>query len=165
GAAVTMLGEQVAQTRGIGAGIRRLEDPRLLRGLGSFVDDVDPPGVLHAYTLRSPYGHARVHSIDAGAARALPGVHAVFTAADLGAFNQPSPLVVPNPNLTHGRTQRPLAVDAIRYVGEAVALVVAETRYLAEDAAGLIAVDWEPLPASADFTRAAEPGAPLVHPD
>src|SRR5204862_3914811 len=99
------------------------------------------------------------------AARALPGVHAVYTAADLGEFNQPAPLVVPNPNLTHGRTQRPLAIDRVRYVGEAVALVVAESRYLAEDAAALIRVDWEPLPAVADFTRAAEPGAPPVHQD
>jgi carbon-monoxide dehydrogenase large subunit len=133
---------------------RRNEDPRLLVGLGSYVDDIDPPGVLHAAILRSPYGHARIGSIDTSAARAHPGVHAVYTAADLGAFNQPAPLVVPHPSLTHGRTQRPLAVDKVRYIGEAVAMVVADDRYIAEDAAGLIEVDWEPLPAVIDFTTA-----------
>ncbi len=159
------LSDQQAQTRGIGAAIRRNEDPRLLRGRGSFVDDVNPPGVLHAATVRSPYGHARIRSIDTRAARASPGVVAVFTAMDLGEFNQPAPLVVPHPNLTHGRTQRPLATDVVRYIGEAVALVVAESRFVAEDAAALVEVDWEPLPATVDFTTAAEPGRPLVHQD
>src|SRR5581483_72202 len=154
-----------AQSRGIGAAIRRNEDPRLLRGLGAFVDDVEPPGTLHAAILRSPYGHARVGAIDTAAARAAPGVVALYTAADLGDFTQPSPLVVPNPSLTHGRTQRPLAAEKVCYVGEAVAMVVAESRYLAEDAAGLIEVEWEPLAAVVDFTTAAEPGRPLVHAD
>src|SRR5438105_632063 len=145
--------------------VRRTEDPRLLRGMGSFVDDIDPPGVLHAAILRSPYGHARIGSIDVSAARAYPGVHAVFTAADLGDFNQPAPLVVPHPSLTHGRTQRPLAVDKICYIGEAVAMVVADDRYLAEDAVGLIEVDWEPLPAAVDFRIAHQEDQPLVHDD
>lgn len=152
-------------TRGIGAPIKRNEDPRLLRGLGSFVDDVEPPDVLHAAILRSPFGHARINGIDVSRARAMPGVHAVYTAADLGTVNQPAPLVVPHPNLTHGRTQRPLAVDKVAFIGEAVAMVVAESRYLAEDAAEQIEVDWEPLPAIVDFTRAADPGSPLVHED
>src|ERR1700716_2009919 len=117
--------------------VRRNEDPGLLRGLGSFVDDIDPPGVLHAAILRSPYGHARISSIDTSAARAHPGVRGVYTAADLGAFNQPAPLVIPHPSLTHGRTQRPLAVDKVCYIGEAVAMVVADDRYIAEDAGGL----------------------------
>ena len=144
---------------------RRNEDPRLLRGMGSYVDDIDPPGVLHAAILRSPYGHARIRSIDAAAAKAHPGVHAVYTAADLGDFNQPSPLVVPHPQLTHGRTQRPLAVDKVRFIGEAVAMVVADDRYIAEDAAGLIEVDWESLPAATDFRTASLPGRALVHDD
>jgi aerobic carbon-monoxide dehydrogenase large subunit len=144
---------------------RRNEDPRLLRGMGSFVDDIDPPGVLHAAVLRSPYGHARIGAIDTSAARSLPGVHAVYTATDLGPFNQPAPLVVPHPNLTHGRTQRPLAVDKVCYIGEAVAMVVADSRYVGEDAVELIEVDWEPLPAVVDFTRAARRGQPLVHDD
>jgi carbon-monoxide dehydrogenase large subunit len=152
-------------TRGIGAPIRRNEDPRLLRGLGSFVDDVEPPGTLHAAILRAPYGHARIRSIDTAQARSMPGVHAVYTAADLGAFNQPAPLVVPHPNLTHGRTQRPLAVDKVVFIGEAVAMVVAESRYLAEDAVDQIEVEWEPLPAIVDFTKAADSGSPLVHDD
>src|SRR5438093_1251010 len=153
------------QTRGIGAPIRRNEDPRLLRGLGSFVDDIDPAGVLHAAILRSPYGHARIRGIDAARARSMPGVHAVYTAADLGSQNQPAPLVVPHPSLSHGRTQRPLATDEVRFIGEAVAIVVADSRYLAEDAAEQIDVDWEPLPAIVDFTRAAGDGSPLVHAD
>src|SRR5216110_3422309 len=144
---------------------QRIEDPRLLRGMGSFVDDIDPPGLLHAAILRSPYGHARIGSIDVSAARAYPGVHAVFTAGDLGALNQPAPLVVPHPSLTHGRTQRPLAVDKVAFIGEAVAMVVAESRYLAEDAVETIEVEWEPLPAIVDFTQAAEAGSPLVHDD
>jgi carbon-monoxide dehydrogenase large subunit len=152
-------------TRGIGAPIRRNEDPRLLRGRGSFVDDVEPPGVLHAAILRGPYGHARIRAIDTARAKAMPGVHAVYTAADLGSLNQPAPLVVPHPSLTHGRTQRPLAVDKVVFIGEAVAMVVAESRYLAEDALEAIDVDWEPLPAIVDFTRAADAGSPLVHDD
>lgn len=145
--------------------VRRNEDPRLLRGMGAYVDDIDPPGVLHAAILRSPYGHARIRSIDTSQARTLPGVHAVYTAADLGEFNAPSPLVVPHPNLTHGRTQRPLAVDKVCYIGEAVAMVVAEDRYIAEDAVGLIEVDWERLEAIVDFRHADAAGQPLVHDD
>ena len=145
--------------------VRRNEDPRLLRGLGSYVDDIDPPGVLHAAILRSPYGHARIAHIDASAARAYPGVRAVYTAADLGDFNQPAPLVIPHPSLTHGRTQRPLATDKVCYIGEAVAMVVADDRYIAEDAVGLIEVEWQPLPAMVDFRVADQPGQPLVHDD
>src|SRR5579872_5362267 len=144
---------------------RRNEDPRLLRGRGSYVDDFDPPGVLHAAILRSPYGHARITRIDTSAARARPGVQAVYTAADLGDFNQPAPLVVPHPNLTHGRTQRPLAVDKVCFTGEAVAMVVAEDRYIAEDALDRIEVEWEPLTAVVDFRQANQPGMPLVHED
>ena len=145
--------------------VRRNEDPRLLRGLGCFVDDVDPPGVLHAAILRSPYGHARIGRIDTSVALAHPGVRAVYTAADLGDFNQPAPLVVPHPSLTHGRTQRPLAEGKVCYIGEAVAMVVAEDRYMAEDAVGLIDVEWEPLPTVVDFRVAHEPDQPLVHDD
>jgi carbon-monoxide dehydrogenase large subunit len=144
---------------------RRNEDPRLLRGLGAYVDDIDPPGVLHAAILRSPYGHARFSHVDVTAARAHPGVHAVYTAADLGEFNQPAPLVIPHPNLTHGRTQRPLADGKVCFIGEAVAMVVADNRYIAEDAVGLIDVDWEPLAAVVDFRLAEQAGPPLVHDD
>ncbi len=150
-------------TRAIGARIARNEDPRLLRGLGCFVDDVSPAGVLHAAVLRSPHAHARLVAIDASRARALPGVRLVLTAADLGALNQPTPLLIPNPNLTHPRTPRPLAGDEVRFVGEPVAFVVADDRYLAEDALAAIDVTWEPLPAVASIAAAIAPGAALVH--
>src|SRR5262249_22016817 len=87
-------------TRLIGARIRRNEDPRLLRGLGCFVADLSPPGVLHAAGVRSPHAHARIASVDAARARALPGVHLVLTAADLGPLNEPTPLLIPHPGLT-----------------------------------------------------------------
>ena len=152
-------------TRSIGARIPRNEDPRLLQGLGCFVDDVNPPGALHAASLRSPHAHARIARIDATAARRVPGVHLVLTAADLGELNQPAPLLIPHPTLTHGRTQRPLAVDEVRYVGEVVAFVVADSRYIAEDAQGLIEVDYEPLPVVTDLRSALSPGTPRVHAD
>ena len=152
-------------TRSIGARIPRNEDPRLLRGLGCFVDDVNPPGVLHAAALRSVHAHARIARIDPGAARRLAGVHLVLTAADLGELNQPSPLLIPHPMLSHPRTQRPLAAEEVRYVGEVVAFVVADDRYVAEDAAGLIDVEYEPLPVVTDLATALAPGTPRVHAD
>jgi carbon-monoxide dehydrogenase large subunit len=129
------------------------------------VDDVEPAGVLHGASLRSPYAHARIVAIDAARARALPGVHLVLTAADLGALDEPAPLLIPHPGLTHPRTQRPLATDEVRYVGEVVAFVVADDRYVAEDALGLIDVRYAPLPVVADLAAAAAPGGPLVHAD
>src|SRR5881628_1177831 len=147
----------------IGARIARNEDPRLLRGLGCFAGDIHPPGVLQAAGLRSPHAHARIASIDATQARALPGVHLVLTAADLGPLNQPTPLLIPHPELTHPRTPCPLAMDEVRYVGELVALVVADDRYLAEDAARLIDVDYEPLRAVVELEAAGADGSPRVH--
>src|SRR5499426_231598 len=151
-------------TRSIGARIPRNEDPRLLRGLGCFVD-VNPAGVLHAAALRSPHAHARIVRLDASAARRTPRVHLVLTAADLGELNQPSPLLIPHPTLSHPRTQRPLAVDEVRYVGEIVAMVVADDRYLAEDVLGLIDVAYEPLPVVTDLATALSPGTQRVHAD
>ena len=152
-------------TRMIGQRIARNEDPRLLRGLGCFVDDVNPPGVLHAAVLRSPHAHARILAIDADRVRAVPGVALVATGADLGALNQPTPLLIPHPHLRLPRTARPLATDEVRYVGEPVALVVAEDRYVAEDALAEIRVTWEPLPVVASLEAATAAGAPLVHAD
>ena len=152
-------------TRRIGARIPRNEDPRLLRGLGCFVDDLHPPGILHAASLRSPHAHARIVRIDATGARRAPGVHLVLTAADLGELNRPSPLLIPHPTLSHPRTQRPLAVDEVRYVGEVVAFVVADSRYVAEDAIALIEVEYEPLAVVTDLATALAPGAPRVHAD
>jgi carbon-monoxide dehydrogenase large subunit len=152
-------------TRTIGARIPRNEDPRLLRGLGCFVDDLNPPGILHGMTLRSPHAHARIVRIDATAARRVAGVRLVVTAAELGDLNQPSPLLIPHPTLTEPRTQRPLAVDEVRFVGEAVAFVVADDRYIAEDAAALIEVEYESLPVVVELASALTPGGPRVHAD
>ena len=149
----------------IGARVARSEDPRFLRGHGRFVDDVQPAGALHAAVLRSPHARARLLGIDAAPARTLPGVHLVLTAQDLGDLNQPGPLLIPHPALTHPRTQRPLAAGEVRFVGEAVAFVVADSRYLAEDAAALIEVAYEPLPAVVDPEAALDPHAPRVHGD
>jgi len=156
-------------TRTFGERIRRNEDPRLLTGRALFVDDVNLPGMGHAAFLRSPHAHARILAIDTSAARALPGVFAVITAEDLGAYWQPGPLLVPPPPIDgivfHARTQVPLARGKVRQLGEPVAVVVAASRYLAEDAAERITVDYEPLPAVGDLEAALTPEAPRVHED
>ena len=134
----------------IGRSVRRLEDPRRLRGEGVYVDDVRLPGLLHAAVVRSPHAHARLRGVDAAAARAAPGVAAVFTAGDLADALRPIPVrLVPDPNLLR-YLQHPLAVDRVRYVGEPVALVVARGRAAAEDAAEQMEMDFEPLPAATD---------------
>jgi carbon-monoxide dehydrogenase large subunit len=153
--------------RHFGARTQRLEDPALLTGRGRFVDDIHLPGMLHASFLRSPFAHARIRGIDAAAAAALPGVHAVHTWRDLPqAMRQKRlPLPVPNPAIRHPRTQYPLAIEEACYVGEIVAVVIAESRHLAEDAAALVDVEYEPLPVSADCRAALDPGAPKAHAD
>ncbi|MEO8970753.1 MAG: aerobic carbon-monoxide dehydrogenase large subunit [Ktedonobacteraceae bacterium] len=150
-------------TRWFGAPVQRTEDPRLLRGKGKYVDDIDLPEMLHAAVLRSPYAHARIKHIDVDAARALEGVHLVLTAKDLGDVLEPSPLLVPHSALTQPRTQLPLALDEVRYVGEAVAFVVAESRYVAEDALELIDVEYELLPVVHSLEVAAAEHASPVH--
>ncbi len=152
-------------TRWFGASIPRNEDPRLLRGKGSFVDDIDLPEQLHAAVLRSTHARARILNIDTSAARELQGVHLVLTASDLGEVLEPSPLLVPHQALTQPRTQLPLALNEVRYVGEAVAFVVADDRYIAEDALDLIDVEYEPLPVIHSLEVAAAEDAPLVHED
>ena len=132
-------------TRWFGARVQRVEDDRLLRGHGRFTDDIND-GALESVLVRSPYAHARILSIDVSAARALPGVAAVYTAADLPFGGTDLPILIPHPNLTHGRTQRCLASEVVRYAGEAVAFVVAESRAIAEDAAELVQIEYEPLP-------------------
>src|SRR4030088_3584596 len=132
-------------TRWFGERVQRVEDDRLLRGHGRFTDDIDE-GALESFIVRSPYAHARIRSIGVDAARAMPGVVAVYTAADLPFGQTDLPILIPHPNLTHGRTQRCLASEVVRYVGEAVAFIVAESRTVAEDAAELVQVEYEPLP-------------------
>ena len=152
-------------TRWFGAPVQRTEDPRLLRGKGNYVDDIDLPGTLHAAVLRSPHARARILSIDTNLAAQLPGVHLVITAADLGPLLEPSPLLVPHHALTEPRTQLPLALEEVRYAGEAVAFVVADSRYIAEDALDLIDVEYEPLPVVHSLEVAGGQNAPLVHGD
>lgn len=156
-------------TRYFGQPIKRNEDPRLLTGHATFTDDVRLPETLHVAFLRSPYAHARIRSVDTTAARAMPGVAAVYTAADLGAYWQPGPLLVPPPPVPgivfNARTQVPLARDKIRHAGEPVAVVVAASRYQAEDAVEAIGLGVEMLPAVVDLERALLPDAPLVHDD
>src|SRR6185312_8181192 len=156
-------------TRSFGAPIRRNEDARLLRGEALFVDDVELPGMLHAAFLRSNLAHATIRSIDVAAARAREGVVAVYTAEDLGAYWAPGPLLVPPPPIKglvfNQRTQVPLAKDKVRHVGEALAVVLAQSRYLAEDALADIAVDLEPLPAVVDLEKALRDADAGVHDD
>src|SRR5215471_17438636 len=150
-----------------GARVARLEDPALLTGRGRFVDDIALPGALAACFVRSPHAHAKIRGIDTTAARAMPGVHAVLTAADLPprmATGQ-IPMLVPNPSIRTPRTQLALARDEVCYVGQTIAVVIAASRYLAEDAAAAVAVEYEVLPAVSDCRDAAKPGAPRVHSD
>jgi aerobic carbon-monoxide dehydrogenase large subunit len=151
-------------TKLFGTKVERVEDERFLRGLGRYVDDVGA-GALHAAVLRSPHAHARIVSIDVDAVLDVEGVHAVWTYDDLtGAMAEPLPLLIPHPALTHGRTQYALARDEVNYVGEAIAFVVAEDRYVAEDALAAIRVEYDFLPpvVGIDAARAA---THLVHDD
>ncbi len=156
-----------------GAAVKRREDPRFLRGEARYVDDVQLAGMLHAAFVRSPHAHARITRIRTAAAKALPGVAAVFTFADLERWMKPLPLFgAPPPGLAAAidfeirqAPQFALCRDRARHVGEIVAMVVAESRALAEDAAELVQVEWAPLPPVADMVAAAAPGAPLVHPE
>src|SRR5690606_8451175 len=152
-------------TTGFGASAPRKEDPALLRGEGQFVDDIHLPGMLHAAFVRSPHAHARVRGIDKSAALAVPGVHAVLTFADLppSVQAQPLPLLVPHPSLRDPQLPYALARDEVCYAGEPVCCVVAESRYIAEDAADRVEVDYEPLPAVNDCRAALEPGASAAH--
>src|SRR5918999_2644485 len=141
----------------------RREDAELLTGRGRFVGDLHRPGMLHAAFLRSPFAHAAIGSIDAEGALAVPGVHAVLTGADL-----PEDLgAQPNTHL-FGERETPyyaLARERVRYAGEPVAVVVADSPYLAEDGRDEVVVDWDPQPSVADAELALAEGAPLVWPD
>jgi carbon-monoxide dehydrogenase large subunit len=149
----------------IGRSLRRLEDPRFLTGQGRYVDDLDLPGQLHAFVLRSPHGHAAIEGIDTDAARTMPGVRGVFTAADLDADGigplpciaqvaTVAPMIVP--------PRRALARERVRHVGDPVAFVVADTAHQARDAAERIAVAYRPLPAVVDAVTAIAADAPLL---
>jgi carbon-monoxide dehydrogenase large subunit len=150
----------MAVSRYIGARIKRIEDPKLIRGEGAFLDDLALPGTLHAVFVRSPHGHARIRSIDLSRARSHPRVVGAFAAADLPDIQKPLP-VIPVDGMRAG-WHLPLASGTVRYVGEPVAVVVAEDLYSARDAAELVEVVYDPLPAVVDLEKAAA-GPPFVH--
>jgi carbon-monoxide dehydrogenase large subunit len=147
-----------------GARVKRREDPRLITGKATYTDDIKLPGMLHAVIVRSPHAHARIVRVDADRARRAPGVVAAFTGADLVGKLGPIPCawLIPNADLKVP-PHAVLAVDRVRYVGDAVAVVVAEDRYAARDAAELVHVEYEPLPAVVNAEEAARAGAPQLH--
>jgi CO/xanthine dehydrogenase Mo-binding subunit len=144
--------------RWIGRDLKRREDPALLTGAATFVNDFALPGMLHAAVLRSPHAHARITAVRTERARELEGVVAVLTGRELADVIEALPRFCAEEVVEHA-----VAVDKVRYAGEAVAVAVAETRYLAEDALDLVDVSYEPLAPVVDMVAAAEPGAALVH--
>ncbi len=163
----------------MGARVRRKEDPRLITGAAQYTGDLALPGMLHAAFVRSPYAHAKIKAIDTAAALALPGVVAVFTGPDLRGDYTSMPMDSSGEKLDEdeadeavegtlggggtARTNYPLSVDVVRYAGEAVAVVVAQSAVLAADAAQAISVDWEPLPVVATVAAALAEGAPRLY--
>ena len=152
---------------GIGASVRRKEDFRFLSGRGMYVDDINRPGQLYAYILRSPHAHASLKRLDVAKAGSAPGVVAVFTGADMAKdnvgglpcgwglkFKDGSPMKEP--------AHPPLAIERVRYVGDQIAVVIADSREHAKDAAGLIEIDYQVLPAVVSIADALKPGAPLI---
>jgi carbon-monoxide dehydrogenase large subunit len=147
-----------------GSGIKRREDPRLITGAATYTDDVKLPGLTYAAILRSPYAHAKITKVDTAAAAAAPGVLAVYTGADIKDRVVPVPCAWNVPNCNLKVPPHPLlAYEKVRYVGDGVALVVAESRAAARDALDLIEVEYEPLPAGVDPERMTKPGAPRLH--
>src|SRR6266851_5402753 len=156
-------------TRTFGEPIKRNEDRRLLTGQALFIDDIELPGMLHVAFLRSQIAHAKIISIDVSRALQRPGVVAAYVAGDLGDYWQPGPILVPPPPIAgivfHERTQVPLAKDKVRHAGEPLVIVIAESRYIAEDALDDIDVELEHLPAVVDLEKGLRAGSALVHED
>ena len=148
----------------IGRAMKRVEDPRLIQGIGTYTDDVRLPGLLHAMILRSPHAHARLVRIDTTAARAIPGVVAVFTGADVNAACGLVPCAASIPDLKAPK-HTVLAGDRVYFVGHPVAVVVAADPYVARDALDAIEVDYDPLPVVTNPEDALKSGSPLTHPD
>lgn len=154
--------EADARPKIIGARVRRVEDPRLLAGQGAFIDDLNLPGTLHVAFARSDHAHASIVDIDSATASRMPGVVAVFSAADIEGLMQP--IRATSRMADYYATELPvLARDKVRYVGEAVVAVVASSRYLAEDAVEQVVITYEPLGHAIDPVGAVEPGSPLLH--
>jgi carbon-monoxide dehydrogenase large subunit len=149
-------------TRYIGASVRRVEDPRLISGRGQFLDDIRFDGLLHAAFVRSPHAHAIVRAVDPSDAKRAPAVHGVLTGQDLASSVRPLSPRFGSAGFTS--TAWPaLARDRVRFVGEPVAVVAAESAYAAVDARERVVVTYEPLPALADVTAAIATGAPRLH--
>src|ERR1043166_825463 len=146
----------------VGARIKRREDPKLIQGLGQYVDDINLPNTLHVAILRSPYAHAKIKSLDVEAARNYPGVVAVVTGAEIKDQIAPLPTSGGNDTLRVPKHYA-LAVDKVCYVGEGIAAVVAEDRYSARDALDLIQVEYEPLPAVSDPQGALASESSVIH--
>src|SRR5215468_4118692 len=151
-------------TRMFGASIKRREDPRLITGRATYTDDVKLPSMLYMAVLRSPYGHARITRLDVTKAEQLPGVKAVITGKDLEGKVNPVPCawIIPDSDLKVPE-YRVLASDTVRFTGDGVAAVVAESPAIAADALALIEVDYEPLPVVTTQEQAAADGAPQLH--
>jgi carbon-monoxide dehydrogenase large subunit len=151
--------------KSFGTSMKRKEDPKFLKGEGNYVDDIHLPGMLHAAFARSGHAHARILSIDKGAALAIPGVHAVLVYADLpeGLQLRTLPLLVPHASIKANKLPYTLAKDEVCYAGEPIACVIADNRYIAEDAAQLIEIEYEPLPVANDCRDALRPGAAAAH--
>jgi aerobic carbon-monoxide dehydrogenase large subunit len=148
----------------VGQAMKRLEDPRLLRGAGTYTDDVRLPGMLHANILRSPHAHARIQKVDVSAAKAIPGVVGVFTGADVNDACGLVPCAAAIPDLKAPK-HTVLAKDRVYFVGHPVAVAVATDPYIARDAIDAIDVGYDPLPVVTNLEEAVKPGTPLTHPD
>jgi carbon-monoxide dehydrogenase large subunit len=151
----------MATARLLGASVKRREDPRFITGKGNYTDDLKLPGLTYAVFVRSPHAHARIGKIDTARAKAHPGVVAVFTGTDMAGVNSlPCGWLLPELKIP---PHMPLATDAARYLGDPVAVVIAETQSAARDAADLVDVDWEALPSVTSTEKAAAPGAARIH--
>jgi len=161
----------MATARLVGASIKRREDPRFITGKGNYTDDVKLPGMTYAAFVRSPHAHARIKSVDAASARALPGVVAVFTGADMSGVNSlPCGWDLRKEKNIPGVVQdlamvphMPLSSDSARHVGDPVAVVIADSQDIANDAAEKVRVDWEVLPSVTATEAAAQASAPQLH--
>jgi CO/xanthine dehydrogenase Mo-binding subunit len=151
-------------SRFVGSEVKRLEDPRLIQGQAQYIDDIDLPGLAHAWVVRSPHAHADVLRLDVGAAVKHLGVYGVLTAQDLAGRVHQKPLLAAPPN-GKNQVRLPLAERAVKYVGEPVAFVVAADKATARDAADLVQVEYAPLPVVGDPEAALDPGAPQLHPE
>src|SRR3989475_107338 len=148
--------------RYVGRAMKRKEDPRLVSGTSTYVDDVVLPGMLHMAVTRSIHAHARIKRVDTSKAQKLPGVVAVVTGEEVAAHCGLIPCAASLPNMKNAQRQL-LAVNKVRFVGEPVAAVVAESKYIARDAADLIEIDYEPLPVVVDPEKAMDPASPRLY--